>query len=96
MKYVGLWVAEDRYISIFAEGRLEYKKKLKLGMHNRVQSSFTIEGDVIEAMLSSWVITRDPGMVDGTLSMELDGLTYHHRGPPRIYGQRNNWPEGIE
>jgi hypothetical protein len=95
MQYVGLWVASDRYFSIYAEGRLEYKEKLGMGMHNRVESGFHFEGDTIKAMLSSWVVNQPPKAVDGQLTMVVDNITYHHRGPPVTYGRSNNWPAGI-
>ena len=94
-EYVGLWVAEDRYMSIFGNGRLEYKKKLKMGMHNRVQSNFEFEGDEIDAFLRSWVIDQPPQEVNGQLMLVLDGITYVHRGPPIVYGKSNNWPDGV-
>jgi len=94
--YVGLWVASDRYISIFATGRLEYRKKLSLGMHNRVASNFTFEGNTLKTgMLASFVVDESPHSENGQWKMELDGVVYLRAGPPVLYGRSTNWPKGV-
>ncbi len=95
-EYVGLWVAPDRYISIFASGRLEYKEKLRLGMHNRVESNFTFQSNRIDtAMFASFVIDVPPYEENGQWKMLMDGVLYTRKGPPVLYGRSNNWPEGV-
>ena len=93
---MGLWVASDRYISINGNGRLEYKEKLRFGMHNRVQASFAFEGDTITAMLHTFEIHQPPTEVDGEWTLVLDGVRFVKRGPPVTYGNSDNWPAGIE
>lgn len=96
MNYVGLWVASDRYISIFPEGRLEYKEKLSLGMHNRVESNMEFKGDTIEAMMSTFKIDAPPTQDGGETVMVIDGVKFRRTGAPVIYGRSANWPAGIE
>lgn len=95
-EFIGLWVASDRFISVFANGRIEYKEKLRLGFHNRVESGAEFKGNKIEAMLSEYTIDEPPHQVDGVWRMTMDGVEYVRRGPPVVYGKSNNWPEGIE
>ena len=96
VEYVGLWVAPDRYISIFATGRLEYRKKLSLGMHNRVASHFTFEGNTLDTgMLASFVIDEPPYEENGQWKMLMDGVLYLRTGPPTLYGRSTNWPAGV-
>ena len=95
-EYVGLWVASDRYISIFVTGRLEYREKLSLGMHNRVASNFTFEGNTIDTgMLASFVIDEPPYEEKGQWKMQMEGVLYLRTGSPVLYGRSNNWPEGV-
>jgi hypothetical protein len=95
--YVGLWVAiPDRYISIFANGRLEYREKLSFGMHNRTQSNFTFKGNKIESsMFVNFIIDIPPYKENGQWKMQIEGISYIRTGPPVSYGRSNNWPDGI-
>lgn len=94
--YIGLWVAPDRYISIFSNGRLEYKEKLGFGMHNRTQGNFEFKGNTLDtAMFASYIINEPPHEVNGQWKMVVDGVAYVRTGPPRYYGRSSNWPEGI-
>ena len=96
-QYVGLWVASDRYISIFSNGRLEYKEKLKWGFHNRIQGNFEFAGNQIRSiMFSSFTIDVKPSQNNGQWQMVLDGIPYRKVGPPITYGRSNIWPEGVE
>lgn len=96
LEYVGLWVASDRFISIFANGRFEYKEKLGFGMHNRTESNFIFEGDKIKSvMFSSYTIDQPPYNEQGQWKMKMNGILYTRTGPPRTYGRSNNWPKGI-
>lgn len=95
-KYIGLWVSSDRYISIFAIGNLEYRKKLSFGMHNRVTGNFTFEGTIINMnMFGSFVIDKSPYEEDDQWKMQMDGVLYIRTGPPISYGKSNNWPDGV-
>ncbi len=95
-EYVGLWVAKDRYISIFGNGRLEYKKKLMLGLHNRVESNFVFEGNkIVSAMFVSFVVEAPPYQEGGQWKMVVDGVAYRHSGAPVTYGKSNHWPKGV-
>ena len=97
LEYVGLWVALDRYISIFSNGRLEYKEKLRFGMHNRTESNFRFDGNTIKSvMFVSFVVEKPPKIENGKWKMQMDGVFYERIGPPRTYGKTNNWPEGIQ
>ena len=97
IKYIGLWVAPDRYISIFANGRLEYKEKLSFGMHNRTESSFIFKDNKIEsAMFTTFSIDLPPYKDNGQWKMKIDGFLYVHSGSPITYGRSNNWPQGID
>ena len=97
LEYVGLWVNSDRYISIFSNGRLEYKEKLSFGMHNRTESNFRFDGNTINSdMFASFVIEKPPKKENGKWMMQMDGRLYERIGPPRTYGRSNNWPEGIQ
>lgn len=95
--YVGLWIASDRYISIFSNGRLEYREKIGFGMHNRVSGNFTFEGNIIEMeMFGSFVIDKPPFEEEGQWIMQMEGILYKRIGPPTRYGKSNNWPEGVK
>ena len=95
--YVGLWVASDRYISIFANGRLEYREKLSFGMHNRVSGNFTFEGDIIEMeVFGSFVIEKPPYEEEKQWKIQMDGILYKRIGPPIRYGKSGNWPVGVK
>ncbi len=97
LEYVGLWVASDRYISIFSNGRLEYKEKLSFGMHNRTESNFLFDGNTIQSdMFVSFVVEQPPKNENGKWKMQMDGVLYERIGPPKTYGRTNNWPEGIQ
>ena len=96
LEYVGLWVASDRYISLFANGRMEYKKKLSLGFHNRSTGNFTFRGNELETGRRSFFIDRPPIESNGQWTLVLNGTEYHRIGPPAYYGRSTNWPNGIE
>jgi len=97
IEYVGLWVASDRFISIFSNGRLEYKEKLRFGMHNRTESNFQFRGNTIESdMFVSFDVQMPPNKRSGKWKMQLDGVLYERIGAPITYGKSNNWPEGVK
>jgi len=96
-EYVGLWVASDRTISIFAAGRLEYRKKLRFGMHNRIEGDFTFAGNTLDVgVLRSFVINQPPVAENGQWIMVIDGISYERTGPPTRYGRSHNWPAGLD
>lgn len=97
LEYVGIWVASDRFISLFANGRLEYKEKLGFGMHNRTESNFRFEGNIIKSdMFASFVVDKPPWKDGDKWKMKMDGVLFERMGPPVTYGRSNNWPAGIE
>ena len=96
MNYVGLWVASDRYISIFSSGRLEYREKLDFGLFNRVSGAFVFEGNELNTtMFSSFRIDKPPHEERGEYTMVMDGVNFVRVGPPIVYGRSSHWPEGL-
>lgn len=71
-EFIGLWIAEDRYVSVFANGRLEYKRKRGFGLHDRSTGHVTFEANRLKASpFMSFVIASAPHQVDGQWQMTL-------------------------
>ena len=95
-EYIGLWVSSDRYISIFRNGWLEYRKKLKFGFHNSVMGNFIFKGKDIDTFFKTFIVDVEPFKDNEQWKMQIDGIHYERIGSPISYGKSNNWPEGIK
>ena len=96
LNYVGLWVAEREYVSIFSRGYLEYRKKLAGGLHDLSRGNVKFEADRLVLFFTDFRVDDPPALHDdGKWWMTLDGVRYRKVGPPVEYGKSSNWPPQL-